>query len=780
MKSPEYPFNGCSHWIWADGGVSEPVHCRNSPYRIAYFRRVFDVLDEADTLTVHVSADSRYILYLNGKVVSRGPAKGDIRHQFYDTVKLDGKLIKGRNVLAAVVISYASSWPHPGAIGAPCSIMTVSNAFVLDGVLKGSAGIRDLHTNEQWKSLSDIAYGHTVSEEDDQAYAGLCEELDGRVYPWGWQNIEYDDSSWVKARKIAAAVRPDNVTDSPLPYRLVPRMIPFLEEKSMCFSDIYSNNNEFNGLLSGKALTVDSSSRVSFILDSGNLSTAFPTLRVNNGLGSVIKLTYAEAWTADGKKCAYHQPDGGHITGCHDSYICGMNDQLYEPMNWRTFRYIKVDINTGDIPLTISGISYRFTGYPFEEKAEFFCSDEECGKIWDISWRTMRLCSHETYEDCPYYEQMQYAGDTQAEILYSGYVSGDWRLGRQAIYHFNWSRGYDGLTASRYPSRVPQFIPSWSLLWCVMTREYWWHTGDIDTVHACMDGLISNLQWFEKHENADGLLEALPYWKVVDWVKEWKNPMGYPPGIEGGVSAIINLQYAYALKSVAELCDITGTAHHYRRKAIHICSILAESCWNEEEGLFFDKPGGPEVSELGQAWAILADAVSDDQAKRICDRIGSDKLSKATLYGRYYLFRALSKAGQYAKAYDLFDWWRMMSRTDLTTWPEEPWLARSFCHAWSCAPLYEYLAEILGIKPAAPGFSQVVIEPKPLGFSWARGGIPTVNGDISVKWNIVDNNFNLEVVVPYGIHGTIILPDYSSVNIMDEKTRTCCKYELVL
>ncbi|WP_372490084.1 hypothetical protein [Chitinophaga sedimenti] len=30
-----------------------------------------------------------------------------------------------------------------------------------------------------------------------------------------------------------------------------------------------------------------------------------------------------------------------------------------------------------------------------------------------MGWRTSRLCAYETYMDCPYYEQLQYIGDTR-------------------------------------------------------------------------------------------------------------------------------------------------------------------------------------------------------------------------------------------------------------------------------------------------------------------------------------------------------------------------------
>lgn len=772
------PFQGEARWIWTRGGVTEPVHRPESPYRTAYFRREFEVTGGHAALTVHVSADSRYILYLNGEVISRGPAKGDIRHHFYDTVEVNGRLRQGRNVLAAVVVSYVSSWPHPVQLGAPCSVMTASGVFVLDGTLVDEANVRPLHTDSRWKALPDDAYGHGVSEGDDQVYVGLCEHLDGRRYPRDWQQLHYDDSGWEAAVAVAPAARPDTVLDTPLPYRLVPRTIPPLEEKEERFERIYGENAErWTSVIAGAGATVASRSRASFVLDAGRLTTAFPTLRLEGGRDAIVRLTYAEAWTVDGGKSPFHIPADGRITGCQDSYRSAGGEQLYEPMAWRTFRYVQVDVETADAPVTLRGVSYRFTAYPFEENARFACSADEYRRIWELSWRTVRLCAHETFEDCPYYEQLQYAGDTQAVMLYSGYVSGDWRLARQAVRHFDWSRGDDGLTASRYPSRVPQHIPSWSLLWVVMVRDYWWHSGDADTAVECAEGVRATLRWFERYANGDGLLQALPYWKIVDWVREWKEPPGCPPGAEGGVSAVINLQYAFALRAAAEVMCLAREerlAEAYVAKADRICAVVAERCWSEEDGLFFDRPGGPEVSELGQAWAILAEAASPEQAKRMCAQLGSERLAKATLYGRHFLFRALSKAGEYDRANALFDWWRTMADTDLTTWPEEPWLARSFCHAWSCTPLYEYLAEALGVKPAAPGFACVRIEPRTFGLTWAEGRVPTAHGDIEVSWRLEEGEFRIRTLVPEGVSGTLRLPDGTEHALeAGERTASC-------
>ena len=90
----------------------------------------------------------------------------------------------------------------------------------------------------------------------------------------------------------------------------------------------------------------------------------------------------------------------------------------------------------------------------------------------------MRLCSHETYMDTPYWEQLQYVGDTRIQALVTLYLSGDDRLVRNAIQQFDESRIPDGITQSRYPTELPQVIPPFSLFWIGMQHDLWWYGGD--------------------------------------------------------------------------------------------------------------------------------------------------------------------------------------------------------------------------------------------------------------------------------------------------------------
>jgi len=768
------PFDGDAAWIWTTGGVTDPEPLPDSPFRACRFRRSFEAPAGASA-TVHVSADSEYVLYCNGERIGRGPAKGDVAHQFYDTYGLDEPLREGRNVLGALVVSYEPSWD-----AGPTSRMSEANAFVLDGSVRDGDDERigDLATGPEWTARRATDLGHEPRPGRD-SLAGASERVDGRARPTGWTTPEFD-SDWESATSFAPAVRrgADHTWQS-VPYRLVPRQIPDLEEAPERFVGSYQvrgvDEEAVEALVAGTGtLTVPQDGRVQFVLDAGEVTTGYPVVGLEGGEGASVSLTYAEALYRDGEKTPDHVPEQGEIRGHGDVYVAGGGDERYEPVNWRAFRYVLVEVETDDEPLEVSGLRYRFTGYPYEERANFESSDPAHEDVWEAAWRTVRRCAHETFEDCPYYEQIQYAGDTQPVARFAGYVSGDWRLARQAVYHFDWSRDETGLTKSRYPSRVPQKIPSWSLLWVRLVRDYWWYTGDEATASDVLDGVDATLSWFEDYETADGIVAGLPHWKVVDWVAEWE-PRGVPPGAIDGVSTVINLQYAAALRDAAALHEALGDgerAVEYRDRADRVCAFANEDCWDGPRGLYLDRPDGEEASQLGNAWAVLAGATDADRAGTVAENLVAADLPEATLYGRYYVLRALSEADRYDLAADMLDDWAgLLADTDLTTLPERFGQGGSYCHAWSSAPLYEFLGEVLGVEPATPGFERVRVEPHPLDMERAEGTVPTPAGDVSVRWTR-GGEFEMVVETPDGVGGRLVLPDGDTIEITASETTT--------
>ncbi len=149
------------------------------------------------------------------------------------------------------------------------------------------------------------------------------------------------------------------------------------------------------------------------------------------------------------------------------------------------------------------------TGYPLKVKTVVETSDPELNAVWDISLRTLKRCMHETYEDCPFYEQLQYAMDTRAQILFTYYISGDDRLARKCIDDFHRSLRPDGLTNCCYPSTGPNVIPGFSLYYIFMIHDHMMFYGDKELVERYLHTAERILQFFESKRGADGLASAI-------------------------------------------------------------------------------------------------------------------------------------------------------------------------------------------------------------------------------------------------------------------------------
>jgi alpha-L-rhamnosidase len=793
------PFVQRASWIWSSEGThAEPPADAATPshYQVRMFRRTFDVVNPNDShLEVHVSADSRYLFFCNGALVSRGPAKGDVNHHFYDTLDLTGFLRAGKNVLAALVLDMSRVAHRPALLGAPCAVMTYAGGFVLEGALTGAKGEtrEELNTDATWKVAVDTAHRFQNENTTFEGYHGYFEHRVSRFIPRGWTEVEFDDSHWANAHLLFKAERYENRRDPTSPYGLMARMIPPMEEGTPThFADVFTAGggevaNEwkiFATQPAGDAL-VPANSTVEVIFDVGELTTGFPKIEVEEGAGSTVRLTYAEAlrlpWETPGARLLGHkQPLAnlashfadestgwtfdrrGKISGWCDIWQpAGEGRDAFEPLHWRAFRYVGLCITTGATPLRMRSLTYRFSAYPYAVAAEFACSDPKLEEIWRVSVRTMRLCSHETFEDCPYYEQMQYAGDTMITSKIAMLVAGDYRLSRQALLHFDWSRLSDGLTQSRYPSRLVQIIPSWSLHWITNVRDYAYCSGDLKTVRELMPGMRAVLDWFRRHRDEDGLPEKLPFWNITDWCPWW--PRGVVPGADTGPTCIISAQYINGLDEMSDLCRMLG--HEAERSELRLEAISArrrlhQRFWSETEGVYFDRPGGPEMSQYGNAWAIICGAADETTRAKLLQRFPHDpKLAPGSFFWWHAGFRALEMSGVYDRMPEHLGPWHEMVENGLSTFVEENSYWRSLCHAWSAHPALEFLTRVVGITPVAPGFDEVQVAPHLCGLTHARGSVCTPRGKVSVAWRVTGGRFEIEVEAPAATPVHVRMPD---------------------
>ena len=775
MSNPIIPE---SRWIW----TSEPYDKENPV--IVLFRRQLHLDEKPKTCKVSLSADSRYRFFVNGVSVCQGPVKGDREVWYFDQVDLAPYLTAGENVLSVIVLRY----PLLHENGNFSVWRTEYPGFYMDGDL----------TSEDF--FCHVA-GNIHVGKANPYFEPLCitEEACGDARLCGWQTPGYRmaEEIW----KPATARMQMNAYVSP--FNLLPRPIPFLYEKTCRFPEIMKVRKGKNGAAEWEAFAADPQKTVTIAphseavveLHAGELTTGFLELAVAGGAGAKVKILTSESYakvdlqameqflaipqvqamSENERQAILHyavnaekgdrlDAEEGILMGVSDTYtVAGFGTkevpETYEPFWFRTFRFIQLTIKTDDMPLTLIDFQYRETGYPLEVQTKVTVSDKTLAPIWDISERTLRRCMHETYEDCPYYEQLQYVMDSRFQILATYMTSADDRLARKAIEDFARSQRFDGLVEGAYPSFGSNAIVNFSIFYILMVWDHWRFFGDRSFTIRFLPALERIVQFYHRRLRGNGVVErtseggqAGKYWSFIDWVPAWDR--GVPTAILTGDSSVESLLYLLGLSKLAELEEAFAEEGWGSLAAVHqqeaACLKEAIRDWfMDADGLITDGlvkaytdengyvwPAFTEHSQHGQVLAALTEVFTPEEAKKAMQQtLDNPAFHQCTVSWGYYLFRALEKSGLYEQTDARWELWREMVRAHLTTCVENDGIkGRSDCHAWGALALYELPAVTLGVRPGAPGFETILVQPVPGYFTQAEGDVITPKGMVHVAW----------------------------------------------
>lgn len=716
-------------------------------YEVLKFRKSFDLASKPASFVINVSADNRYKLFVNGTLVSLGPARGDMFHWNYETVDIAQHLTAGRNTLAALVWNEGPQRPE-----AQVSLMT---AFILQG---NAAAENVVNTDKTWKVIRDEGYQPLRPRAIGYYVAGQGEFITMGKTVKGFEVKDVDDSQWSEPRTMYQGIPKGVFTFAPVQWMLVPSPLPQMEMTPQRMASVRKAEGVKvpTGFPKTKVqLTIPANTSATLLIDNEVLTNAYTTMVFSDGKDAGISIGYAEALYVRNKnedlnkysiermpKDHRDEVDGKVFVGRRDSLISdGSKSQSFTSLTYRTYRYVQLKVKTAAQPLIIDDLYGVFTGYPFQLASSFTTNDVALKKTLEIGWRTARLCATETYMDCPYYEQLQYFGDTRIQALVTMFNSRDDRLVRNAIAMGDRSRIAEGVTMSRYPTATTQLIPPFSLWWIGMVHDYWMYRDDPAFVKSMLPGTRAVLSFFQKYQQPDGSLKGLPYWIFTDWVTSpgWKD--GMAPIGRNGNSAILDMQLMWTYQLAAQLEEKLGLKElsiDYLLKADQLKTTVRGKYWDATSGLFADTQEKDVFSQHANALAVLCGLVdSDDRgfyAKMVLPA-ASSPMARASIYFKYYFNQAIAKLGFGYNYLSLLDPWHNNINMGLTTWSETSDVAnaRSDCHAWGSSPNVELYRIVLGIESAEPGFGKVRI--KPMGVDPVMGGkIPHPQGEISVLY----------------------------------------------
>jgi len=718
---------------------------------ILKFRKAFDVAEGDGTLVFDVSADERFVLFLDGEFVARGPNRGTVENWQYQTYVV-ADLKPGRHVFEAYVQRLGDF--------APLAQLSYRGGFVFKA--NGSYDAKLTTGKADWE-VGLVSGVRSIGKAAGAWGTGSQFEITG-CGPYSGEPKEWKKASAVRGAAGSQGPRiyggrtggwmlfpsqiPDQTEDVCVPGR-VKAVAKGVEFRS---THVYTEDEAKETVDLEKPFTVPANTRMQLAWDLGRYYCAYPAVVLSGGKGAKFAICFAEASHRGDSKLKTSEPDArGKIVGRYlpafgDTFVSdGRAGATFSAPWFRCGKWVRIDIETKDEPLTVDSVAIVESRYPVEMESEFSSPDDpSLGAIREISARAMQMCCHEMLFDCPFYEQQMYPGDTRVQLNVLSAMSRDDRMVKRAMEMYDLNTRDDGQCPFNFPTRGIQEGASYTLCYLLMYGDYVMNHADREWLRARIPGLRRSMAGIEYYENADGLLENLPGWNFMDWVVGWDGD-GTAPGCRfgDGVNAELNLYWNLAMRSASTTERALGNelqARYWEEKSEKLKQAIVKAFWDDKRGILADTPAKKDFSEHAQALALLGDVLPKDKAETVFRHLVDDKdLKRCTVYFSYYLFETYFKYGRGDLFLKRLDLWRDYVKKGLTTTQEAPDSgkngqkeSRSDCHAWGAHPIWFMQTGLAGIRSDAPFFERVRIAPCPGGLKRITASHPHPDGWIKV------------------------------------------------
>ena len=699
--STEEKNNWQAKWIWDKENLTEENvwMC---------FSKEVSLKKTPEELIAHISADSKYWLYINGEnvvfegSVKRGPDKNS---GYYDSIDIAPYLKEGENSICALVWFWDNSGSGQGG-------------FLFEAVGDEIAIISD----KSWKVKRNSAFVDSPLYPPNYRLSEYSIYFDARKVTDDLLNGDYDASDWENATEYT-------VGGEGAYGKLYPRGIPFLKDyglKDYENSDVYENYTVKK--LFGQKITVD-------IPYNAQIT---PYLKIIAPAGKKIRIT----------------TENTLIGAVSSTYITKEGEQEFEALGWFNGEHITYKIPRG---VTVVSLKYRETGYDSSFCGSFKCDDEFLNSLWQKSLRTLYVTMRDNFMDCPDRERAQWWGDVTSEMIMTMYSM-------DSNSYLLYQKGVEAMLSHVDDTKVLQTVvpisgdyfelPVQQLAGIVGFLTYYEHTGDLAFIEKVYDASLDYLKLWEIGED-NLVVHREGSWDWADW------------GKKADMTAIENAWVYYALSATEKMAELLGKDDDIsfiteRKETI---SKGYKALWKEEG---FKSKDVRKPDDRANALAVLSGLAEKEQYDTITNILTTTNNSSP--YMEYYVLEALCKMGEYdAARYRIKDRYKDMMSEDYSTLWEfwDSWRGTKN-HAWSGGPLVIMSKYFAGITPLEAGYEKVRIDPEYTLSDHIRCTVPSVKGLITLNYEKSSEDYVIDLTLPQGMKAVLYAPANSVVKVNSE------------
>ena len=694
-------------WIWDKDNITEKNvwMCLNKKVSI-------DKVPEK--LIAHISADSKYWLYINGETVvfegsvKRGPEKNG---GYYDSIDIAPYLKKGENSICALAWYWdtETSYSYSGS---------GQGGFIFEAIGNGVSIISD----KTWKVKRNSAFVDSPLYPPNYRIPEYSIYFDARDDMANWMNDAYDMSSWENATEYADG-------GEGAYGKLYPRGIPFWKDYGL---KDYENSKDYENY------TVTRNFGEKITVDIPYNAQVTPYLKIKAPAGKKIRIT----------------TENTVIGAVSTTYITKEGEQEFETSGWFNGEHITYKIPKG---VTVVSLQYRETGYNSSFSGVFKCDDEFMNSLWQKSLRTLYVTMRDNFMDCPDRERAQWWGDVTSEMIMTMYSL-------DSNSYLLYQKGVEAMLSHIDNTKVLQTVvpingdyfelPVQQLAGIVGFGTYYQYTGDKAFVNKVYDASVDYLKLWEMGEN-NLVVHRSGSWDWPDW------------GSKADMTAIENAWVFYALSTVEEMAELLGKDEDVsfiteRKEAI---AKGYKALWTDEG---FKSEDVKKPDDRANAIAVLAGLAEKEQYATIKNVLTNTKNSSP--YMEYYVLEALCKMDEYDTAYNrIKDRYADMVNEDYSTLWEfwNSWQG-TMNHAWSGGPLVIMSKHFAGISPLESGYEKVKIEPQYSLSDSMNCTVPSVNGLITLDYKKIGTTYNINLTLPQDTKAVLYVPTDAVVKINSE------------